>query len=218
MRPFCKMFTLTLDWTTIDHTSSQVELSIRRLTTRYRLLLLSLLPVLASWRCNSGCTSLGQLGPTRTSEVVGKQRQSSKTPFTRYNRLSNGFDNRIENRVERTAVRSTGCQTGLYNRFDKHGLTTGWMFVYTIQPVVKRIWQPVWQWVWQLVVSCIQTFTRLSDRFDNRLCRVNGAWGSGMWLAWSDALHILPITGACTGASCFNRHVRMGSKTQVFSW
>jgi len=32
------------------------------------------------------------------------------TPFTRYNRLSNGFDNR----VERTAtVRSTGCTTGM---------------------------------------------------------------------------------------------------------
>ena len=39
------------------------------------------------------------------------------------------------------------------------------MFVYTIQPVV----------------SCIQTFTRLSNpfdnRFDNRLYRVNGALG-----------------------------------------
>jgi len=23
------------------------------------------------------------------------------------------------------------------------GLTTGWMFVYTIQPVVKPVWQPV---------------------------------------------------------------------------
>ena len=41
------------------------------------------------------------------------------------------------------------------------------MFVYTIQPVVK------------LVVSCIQTFNRLSNQFDNwidnRLYRVNGA-------------------------------------------
>ena len=48
--------------------------------------------------------------------------------YTRYsrlsNRLSNGFDNRFDNRIERTAVRSTGCQTGLYNKFDKHGLTT----------------------------------------------------------------------------------------------
>jgi len=42
------------------------------------------------------------------------------TPFTRYSRLSKRFDNR----VERTAtVCSTGCQTGLYNRFD-NGLYT----------------------------------------------------------------------------------------------
>jgi len=34
------------------------------------------------------------------------------------NRLSNMFDNRFDNRVEQTAVRSTGCQTGLYNQFD----------------------------------------------------------------------------------------------------
>jgi len=42
----------------------------------------------------------------------------TKTPFTRYNRLSNQLFNRFDNRVERTTVRSTGCQTGLYNRFD----------------------------------------------------------------------------------------------------
>jgi len=46
--------------------------------------------------------------------------------------------------IHDTAVCQTGCQTGL---------TTGWMFVYTIQPVVKTVWQPV----------------------DNRLYRVNGA-------------------------------------------
>jgi len=39
------------------------------------------------------------------------------TPFTRYNRLY------------RVNKHPTGCQTGL---------TTGWMFVYTIQPVVKH--------------------------------------------------------------------------------
>jgi len=61
------------------------------------------------------------------------------------------WQTQFDNRVERTAtVRSTGCQTGL---------TTGWMFVHTIQAVVK----PVWQRVWQPVVSCIQTFTRLSN-------------------------------------------------------
>jgi len=61
-------------------------------------------------------------------------------------------------RLHDTAGCQTGCQTGL---------TTGWMFVYTIQPVVKPVWQPVWQ----SVVSCIQTFTRLSKG----LYRVNGA-------------------------------------------
>jgi len=70
------------------------------------------------------------------------------------------WQTRFDNRVERTAtVRSTGYQTGLYNRFDNRlytgysrffkpvvkrvwqpGLTTGWMFVYTIQPVVKPVW------------------------------------------------------------------------------
>jgi len=122
------------------------------------------------------------------------------------NRLSNWFDNRFDNRVERTAVVSTGCQTRLYNRFDKHGLTTvlkhglttvlneqwlfiqlvvkpgcttglttgcihniavcqtgcqtglttGWMFVYTIQPVVKPVWQPV--------VSCKLGFSIYAER------------------------------------------------------
>ena len=64
--------------------------------------------------------------------------------------------------------------------------------VYTIQPVVKPVVKPVWQpgkclytrysrcdAVWQQVVSCIQTFIRLSNPFDNwfdnRLYRVNGA-------------------------------------------
>jgi len=41
------------------------------------------------------------------------------TPFRRYNRLSHRLSNRFDNRVEQTAtVRSTGSQTGLYNRFD----------------------------------------------------------------------------------------------------
>jgi len=39
-----------------------------------------------------------------------------------------------------------------------------WSPIYTIQPVVKL--------VWQLVVSCIETFNRLSNPFDNRLYRV----------------------------------------------
>jgi len=57
-------------------------------------------------------------------------------------------------------VQLTGCI------YDTAGC---WMFVYTIQPAVKPVWQPV--------VSCIQTFNLLSNRFDNRLHHVNGAWG-----------------------------------------
>jgi len=98
----------------------------------------------------------------------------SQTPFTRYSRLYNRFDNRLY----RVNKHPTGCQTGL---------TTHWMFVYTIQPVVKpvvkQVWQPVWQPVWQTRfydrVEWTATFhsTRLWNRsynpvwqpFDNRL-------------------------------------------------
>ena len=47
------------------------------------------------------------------------------------NRLSNPFDNRFDNRLYRVYKQSTGC-----------GLTTGWMFVYTMQPVAKPVVQP----------------------------------------------------------------------------
>jgi len=75
------------------------------------------------------------------------------TPFPRYsrlwNRLSNGFDNHVEQTV---------CS---FNTVVKPVWQPA---VYTIQPFVKPNWQSVWQRVWQLVVSCIQTFTRLSNR------------------------------------------------------
>jgi len=32
--------------------------------------------------------------------------------------------------------------------YDATGLTTGWMFIYTIQPVVKPVVQQVWQPCW----------------------------------------------------------------------
>ena len=51
--------------------------------------------------------------------------KNSKTPFTRYNRLSNRLYKRFDNRLYRVNKHPTGCQTELYNRFDKHGLTTG---------------------------------------------------------------------------------------------
>jgi len=44
----------------------------------------------------------------------------------------------IDNRLnEQWLFVQHGCQTGCQT-----GLTTGWMFVYTIQPVVKPVWQP----------------------------------------------------------------------------
>jgi len=63
--------------------------------------------------------------------------------------------------------------------------------VYTIQPVVKpvvkRVWQPVkCLYTWYTVVSCIQTFSRLSIRFNNRfnntLYRVNGTLSTNVQL------------------------------------
>ena len=87
------------------------------------------------------------------TRIWWKLQTISKAPFTRYNllsnrpvvscmqtfnRLSNPFDNRYDNRLYRVYVR-----------------TTGWMFVYTIQPVVKPVVQPVWQ----PVVSCTRGIT-----------------------------------------------------------
>ena len=120
--------------------------------------------------------------------------QPVECSYTRYSWLSNRFDNRFHNRVERTdcsfntvvkpvvqpglttvlneqplfikPVVKLGCTTGLTTGCIhdtavcetgwQTGFTASWMFVYRIQPVVKP--------VWQLVVSCIQTFTRLSNR------------------------------------------------------
>jgi len=53
-----------------------------------------------------------------------------------------GLTTMKETGVERTAVRSTRLSNRLYIPFET-GLTTGWMFVYTIQPVVKTVVQPV---------------------------------------------------------------------------
>jgi len=102
-------------------------------------------------------------------------------PAVSCKQTSNWFDNPFDNRVEQTAtVRSTGCQTGLYNRFDNRlytrynrlsngfenrlnvcihdTLTTGCVVYTDIYPVVKPIWQPVWQRVasckWGFAVQC----------------------------------------------------------------
>jgi len=88
----------------------------------------------------------------------------SKTPFTRYNRLSIRFDNRLY-RVNKhptgcqtglTTVLNEqlfvqhGCQSGLYNRFD-NGFDNGFD---------NRLYH---------------VYKQLPDRFDNTLYRVNGA-------------------------------------------
>jgi len=53
---------------------------------------------------------------------------SYNTQFTQYNRLSNWFYIQFDNRPYRVNKHPTGSQTGF---------TTGWMFVYMIQPVVS---------------------------------------------------------------------------------
>jgi len=68
---------------------------------------------------------------TRLSNRVVHQLNKQSVCSTRLSsRLWNPFDNRLYGLYEH----ATGCQTGL---------TTGWMFVYTIQPVVKLVVQPV---------------------------------------------------------------------------
>jgi len=85
----------------------------------------------------------------------------SQAPFIWYNRLSNRLSNQFDNRFYHVYKHSTGCQTRIaYTAscqtsctmwFDSsltnsclfntvvNRLTTGWMFVYTIQPVVKPV-------------------------------------------------------------------------------
>jgi len=127
-----------------------------------------------------------------------------KAPFTRYNLLSNRLSNRFDNRVNvcihdttgcqtrcqtgcqtrlttgltnGRIVYTVGCQTGLYNRFDKRVERTVCSFNTVVNPfntVVKPIWQPVWQPVGCLFTRYSRLSKRLYNRFDNRLYRVNG--------------------------------------------
>jgi len=80
-----------------------------------------------------------------------------QAPFTRYNLLSNRLTTGLTNGC---IVYTASCQTGCTTRFDnqlneqcllvQHGCQTGFMFVYTTQPVVKPVVQPV--------VSCKRSF------------------------------------------------------------
>jgi len=56
--------------------------------------------------------------------------QITKAPFTRYNLLSNRFDNQLNVCVHDT----TGCQSGCQTR-----LTSGCIVYTNIQPVVKPV-------------------------------------------------------------------------------
>jgi len=73
--------------------------------------------------CQTGCTTQFDNSVERTATV-------------RSTRLLNRLYNELDNRLYRVNKHPAGCRTGLTT-----GLTTGWMFVYTIQPVVKP--QPV---------------------------------------------------------------------------
>jgi len=68
--------------------------------------------------------------PCWTNSLFLQHNPVERTVAVRSTRLSNPFDNRLY----RVYEHSTGCQIGL---------TTGWMFVYTIQPAVKPVVQPV---------------------------------------------------------------------------
>ena len=103
------------------------------------------------------------------------------------NRLSYPFDNRFDNRLYHVNKHPTGCQTGL---------TTRWMFVYTIQPVVKPVVQPVWQPV------------VLYNQFDNQLYRVNGVLHSSLYVQLTVAHLSLGAVCCCLGLlSCPSLYV-----------
>jgi len=108
--------------------------------------------------CQSGCqTGCG----LTTSCIVYIYSIGCQTRLSNHlsNRLYNRLYNRFDNRLYRVNKHPTGC-----------GLTTGWMFVYTIQPAVNRLY----------------------NGFDNRLYRVNGlsqcqgtVWSWGVSKNWS---------------------------------
>ena len=87
-------------------------------------------------------------------------------------------------------VYTAGCQTGCTTRFDNRlneqwlfvqhscqtGLTTGWMFVYTIQPVVKpvvnRLSNRSNNWLYRVYKHSTGCQTRLTTGLTKRLYRI----------------------------------------------
>jgi len=88
--------------------------------------------------------------------------------FTWYSRLSNQFHNRFDNRVEQTTTVCCHCS---FNRLSNWVVQPVWQLaVYTIQPVVKRVWQLVHDTtgcqtgltIWQPVVSYTVVYKHLT--------------------------------------------------------
>jgi len=122
--------------------------------------------------CQSGCTTgltTGCIVYTNIQPAVNAvvkrvwqpAWQPGRTISCSFNRLSNRvvqpvWQTRFDNRLNVCIHDTASCQTGL---------TT----VLNEQLLSNRVVQPVWQWVWQPVVSCTQTFTRLSTRVNGAL-------------------------------------------------
>jgi len=136
---------------------------------------------------------------------VSKQSQSSCFPFSPGNRQPRLHD-------------TTNCQ--IEQRVD-----TGWMFVYTIQPIVQPVVKPVWRPVGQPVVSCIQTFNRLPIRLDNRFDnRLNACLHDAAGCSTGLTIGCIVYTGSYPGilswywlsAYCKNEQYRLAIQTQIF--
>jgi len=97
----------------------------------------------------------------------------STTPSTQYNMLWDRLNNRLNNRMHRVNMHSTCCafnllSNRLYNRTDNRLNVCINDTIAVVQLVVKPAERPA--------ASCKQTFSRLSNPSDNRLCRLNGVW------------------------------------------
>jgi len=115
-----------------------------------------------------------------------------------------------------------GCTTSLTPVLNEQPLFVQPVQPLFVQPVVKTgcrtgLTTGCIHNTWQLVVLCIQTFTRLSNRFDNRidnrLYRVNGALITSSTAAsayWPDWISLEQI-------SCFPWHAATNSATAARS-
>jgi len=92
-------------------------------------------------------------------------KQTSNRLSNRYSRLSNQLYNRLN---EQLLFVQHGCQTGLTTSLTTGciGLTTGWMFIYTIQCSFIRLYN---RFDNRLYTRYSQLSDRLSNGFDNQL-------------------------------------------------